>query len=124
ILFVLWALVAWTAIDQAIELRRSARLPFLLGSNGIVSQLQTENFNESRAQVLPGDRILKFEGVPFHPEDLRKFLKSKKSGDGLRLEVERNQKATTLQATLSRFSKGIYLILFFIPLLLSLLFVG
>ncbi len=120
----LWIVLAVICVRQAIELRQEARFAFLLHSNGQVSTLQLETYSLSRAQVQPGDLLLTLEGKAFSADGARAFLKEHKTGDRVKLQVLRNQEPLDLETTLSRFTQNTYLILFFLPLVLAVLFFG
>jgi two-component sensor histidine kinase len=119
LLLILWIPVSVWSIRYGLKERSSLRLDFLILSNGTVSVLQQENWNDLAQGVLPNDRVVKVSGQPFSFKGIKEWMRTKASRGSIELSVIRNKKESIAYAYLKPYSKNSYLTLFWIPLLLS-----
>jgi signal transduction histidine kinase len=117
-----WGLVAAWSSYYFTHNQKSARFDFFSGPNGRVSVVQYEEWFHNPQILQPGDRVVAVEGRPLSLKSVRNFLKGKKSGDIVKIRVERDGKEQTVSTKLKRHSRQSVLTLFVIPLALSLIF--
>ncbi|MBN8555918.1 MAG: hypothetical protein J0L93_10775 [Deltaproteobacteria bacterium] len=122
ILLGIWIPLSVWSIRYGLKEKSSMRFDFFVLSNGMVSLLQQENWADTARGVLPNDEILKVSGQKFEWSATKEWLKNRATRGPVELLVERNKKEVTALALIKGYSKNSYLVLFYIPLLLSVIF--
>jgi signal transduction histidine kinase len=124
ILFVIWLPLAIFSTRYAIKKNDTPRFEFLLSTSGVVSSLQREDWLQSSTGVQPQDRILSVGNLPFEVRKVRAWLSEQSANQNVLLKISRDNKETHLPTTLRRYSKNDLIILFFLPLVISIIFLG
>jgi len=120
----LWGLVAAWSVHYFINNQKSARFDFFSGPNGRVSVVQYEEWFHKPQILRPGDRVVAVEGKSLTLKSVREFLKKKKSGDSVRIRIDRAGREYDVDTVLKRHSRQSVLTLFVIPLALSIIFLS
>lgn len=124
LLLLIWLPLAGFSTWYALKKLGTPRLEFFLSPGGAVSSLQREDWLQSTSGIQPQDRILSVAGIPFDRLKIRNWLSEQAPSRQVALKVLREGREIYFATTLQRYSKNDILILFFLPLVLSIIFLG
>lgn len=124
VLLSLWVVAALHAGFHAWKAKDSVRLDFWVLPSGFVSSLQREEWLRQTQGLLPRDQITHVSGLPFHMQSLGDWLNTQKLNQKIQLTVRRNNQTFTVNSYLQRYSKNDFVILFGLPLFVSIIFLA
>lgn len=125
IFFVLsWGVVLISSSSYFKREQHSARLEFFISPQGLVSSVQREMWLGKSVGILPNDQLIQVNGIPFSRIEIKKFLRSHEPTDRVTLRFKRNDSVIDVKSTLVRYSPNDLLVLFVLPLIISIVFLG
>ncbi len=119
-----WLAVFFLAVSYVTREKNRARFEFFVSHSGIISALQRETWLPDESLLQPGDQILAVDGVPFQAVETHKYLAEHRAADFTNLKIQRGFDSKIVKTQLRRYTKNDILVLFILPLIVSLVFLG
>lgn len=124
VLGLIWLPLAFYSARYAFKKLDTSRFEFLVSSHGVISSLQREDWLQAEGGARPEDQILSVNGIPFDYAQIQDWLSRQPRDEKVELLVNREGKKLEISTFIKRFSKNDIIILFVIPFILSVIFLG